>query len=344
MAKTTLNNLKNTKSDIAIHFSARIQELEKENLRLRTRVGGQKIFADAIKSALIASDPFPRFKITRPVKTGTKLTACLELSDWHIGEVISKTETEGFGGFNYEIAQERAFHIVETFIRWIGVQRGAYNIDECVIFGIGDYISGDIHRELSVTNEFPVPVQTAKAGLLFGECIRRIAPRFNLVTVYEVGADNHGRLTLKGQFKQKSLNSMSYLVHVVANAYLEKHQNVKIVFVEGMKHIANIRGKKFLIEHGDIVRSWMGIPYYGLEREQGREARRRMNTDKGFDYQVIGHWHVPGLISGNIIVNGSLSGTSEYDHAVGRHAAPAQVAFLVHPEHGIFNILPIQPR
>jgi hypothetical protein len=39
-------------------------------------------------------------------------------------------------------------------------------------------------------------------------------------------------------------------------------------------------------------------------------------------------------------MNGSLSGTTEFDHSCGRHAAPAQTSFLVHPKYGIFDFVP----
>lgn len=80
-----------------------------------------------------------------------------------------------------------------------------------------------------------------------------------------------------------------------------------------------------------------GIPYYGMERDRAREAMKRQHTEKGFDYISIGHWHVPAIIGGNILVNGSLPGTTEFDHLVGRHASPAQVSFMVHPKFGLFN-------
>ena len=320
-----------------LYLRKRIVSLEEDNQKLRVALGKGKEIAEAIATAVVTARPFNgiRKRISRDQKP--RAAAVVLFSDWHIGEVILETETEGFGNYNYSIAERRIFGVVDSFMRWVKVQRHSYAIEECAIIGIGDYISGDIHRELSVTNEFPVPVQTAKAGLLLGECIRRIAPDFASVTFYGVGADNHGRLTMKGEFKQKAASNMSFLVHTLTQAYLQEHKNVKILLAVGMKYLAEIQGYRFLIEHGDNVRGWMGIPYYSLERLQGREARRRMRNDKGFDHQIIGHWHVPGIISKNILINGSLSGTSEYDHAVGRFSEPCQVAFMVSPNHGIFN-------
>jgi hypothetical protein len=91
-----------------------------------------------------------------------------------------------------------------------------------------------------------------------------------------------------------------------------------------------------------------------MERERGREAAKRMqammDTERGlaeqyqkeigFDFVSCGHWHVPGVVSGNILINGSLTGTDEFDHGCGRHAPSAQVSFLVHPNHKIFNWTP----
>ncbi len=325
-----------------LYLRKQIVELEKQNLELRQTIGAQKELADTIVASIVAAEPFEDYKYQTPEKTGSPVTAVILFSDWHIGEIIRKQETEDFGEYDYAIAEKRIFTIVDSFLDWVNAMRSSYVINECAVIGIGDYISGNIHQELVTTNEFPITEQTSKAGWLLGECLRRIAPNFELVNVYEVGADNHGRLQKKPQSKQKALNNKSFLVHTIANIYVEKCTNVKPIVPEGMKYIALIAGNKFLIEHGDTFPSWMGFPYYGTVRARDREARKRMNTYEGFNYRVIGHWHVPNYIADMTIVNGSLSGTNEFDHSQDRHAVPSQVAFLVHPKHGVFNIVPLR--
>jgi len=294
-----------------------------------------------VRAAVTACDPFPRVPWKTPPKPGKGIEPVFKLSDWQIGEVIDPDKTEGFGEFDWEIAQRRIFAMTDAFLAWVALQRHAYRIDRIRIFLEGDPISGGIHPELEMTNEFPPPVQAAKAGLLTGEVIRRIAPHAAEVVVEGIDADNHGRLTRKNQWKEGGLNNFTHLVNVIAKAKLEKHGNVGCRIATGrIKDLFDVCGKKFLVEHGHAVKSWMGIPYYGLERARAREAVKRMNTDRGFHYQSFGHWHVPGWFSGNMLVNGCLTGTTEFDHASGRHAPPAQVAFLVHPEHGVFNFTP----
>lgn len=315
-------------------------ELEKANKDLRLKVGAQKELASELSDAVRAADPFPRHVYAKPQASKSPVVPAIMLSDWHIGEVIQEDETEGFNRFNYQVAEDRIFGIVDSFLKWVEVQRKIYNITTVSILGLGDWVSGNIHAELLATNEFPLPVQTAKAGLLFGEVLVRISSHFDIVNVSEVGADNHGRLQPKPQAKQKAANSMSFLVHTIANQYSEKQGNIVVDEAAGIKMVTEIANHKFLLEHGDTVKAYMGIPYYGMNRERGREAMKRMGTLQEFDYMGLGHWHVPGFVEGCVIVNGSLSGTSEFDHSVGRHANPAQVAFMVHPKYGVFNWTP----
>ena len=321
-----------------LHFSK--SELERANKDLRLKIGAQKELAAELSNAVRAADPFPRHKYAALKASKPLVVPSLMLSDWHIGEVIQKDEMEGFNEFTYQIGEDRIFDIVDSFLKWVEVQRKIYNITTVSILGLGDWVSGNIHAELLATNEFPLPVQTAKAGLLLGEVFVRLSPHFDAVNVDEVGADNHGRLQPKPQAKQKSSNSMSYLVHTIANQYSEKQGNIHVTEAAGIKMVTKIAEHSFLMEHGDTVKAYMGIPYYGMNRERGREAMKRMGTDKAFNYMALGHWHVPGFVEGSVIVNGSLSGTTEFDHSVGRHAEPAQVAFMVHPKHGVFNWTP----
>ncbi len=327
-------------TDQVVHLRKQIAEMDKANKNLRDILAEQQEFAEACCASVAAAHPFPAFKLKHN-GAGRPVTAVIVLSDWHIGERTNPQETEGFGRYSYAIAERRIFGIVAAFLAWIEVQRKSYPIDRIAALCVGDYVSGDIHGELLATNEFPLPEQTAKAGLLLGEVLRRLAGHCKRLDVFMVGADNHGRLQKKPQAKQKTSNNMSFLVHELAMSMLRGLGNIGFTVAKGAKLLCPINGFKFLTEHGDLIKGQLGFPYYGFGRMQGREATRRMNLkNMGFHYTVFGHWHVPAIIGGNMLTNGSLSGTSEFDHCCARHAAPSQVAFLVHPEHGMFNWVP----
>ena len=265
----------------------RIVDLTSETAKLRSQIGARDEFYSQVQAALASATPFPRH--TPPPSSGKKklVVPVIKLSDWHIGEYINKSETEGFGEYNYVIAQERIFNIVTAFLKWVEAQRALYRIETCTILCEGDWISGDIHEELMATNEFPVPVQTAKAGLLLGEVIAMISAHFKMTNVYAVGADNHGRLRKKPQAKQKSSNNYSYLVYEIVDVYLKRHKGISIVRPDAAKILVPVNNFRILSEHGDTVRGWSGHPYYGFDRRVGKEAVKRMNTDLGFHYWCL---------------------------------------------------------
>lgn len=316
------------------------QSLSKDIKKLLVERKKQEDYVAQVCSAVTELEELPRveWKVPKAVEKRTPMAAVLHLTDWHIGEVIEPSETENWGSFNWEIAQDRVLgQLLPSFKLWLDAQRNAYNIDEIVLVETGDFVSGDIHDELRRTNEFPLPVQTAKAGQLLAAVGRELATNCNQLTVVQIGADNHSRLVQKPQMKQKTLNSMSYLVYEIQQTMMNGLSNVTFDRATGMKHTFKVRNTVFLGEHGDTVKSWMGVPWYGMERERAREATRRMFTDRGFHHMIMGHWHKDWF--GDIIVGGSLSGTSEYDHGCGRSASPRQTSFLV-GKKGPFGFVP----
>lgn len=330
------------KEERILALRARIEQLESQLITYQTAKGFLQEIGDSVASAVRALDPFPAIKIPKTKDIcESPISAVLKLSDWHIGEIVSAAETDGFGSYNLAIARDRIAKLAEKLIGWAHTNRRSFRIEDLHIFGECDYISGDIHDELRITNEFPVPVQVAEAGDLIAWLVQQLAPHFKQVVFHGLSVDNHSRRTHKPQYKQRALNNESYLVNRIAQKALSRHSNVDFRIYSGIRELVTVANHRFLIEHGDEIKAWLGIPYYGMSRLAGKEARRRMNAaERGYHYQSFGHWHVPSIIEGNMLVNGSLNGTTEYDHGQGRHSRPAQVSMLVHPQYGIFSWTP----
>lgn len=323
------------------HYKAKSEQLDSQLRAYQKQAGKTEELVTAIVKSVKAYDPYTRVPYKHnPDRKRSAVAFVAKTSDWQIGEVIAPNEIEGFNAFNWKIAQERVASLAQKQIDDILIHRdGGFPIDEIHVFDEGDPVSGNIHYELEVTNEFPVTQAAVNSGMLFAEYISQLAPHAKKVIVHRITADNHGRLTRKNQFKQGGINNWAYIAHTISTAALKKHSNVTIEHSQGTTLLADVVGKKFLIKHGHTVKAWNGIPLYGLEREAAREARRRMNTPKEFHYLSIGHFHVPMWVT-FMLVNGSLPGTTELDHALGRHAPPSQVSFFVHPKHGVFGYTP----
>ncbi|MHA1867352.1 MAG: hypothetical protein ACTSXD_04745 [Candidatus Heimdallarchaeaceae archaeon] len=321
---------------LVVGLRSTINDLQCRVSDLQRNIGQQKQFEYELIQNVEKYDPYlPTYNVPNDVKVSSPVAAVVQFGDWHIGEMTDKSDTGGFGEYNYKIAQDRIFKITDSIIQWIELHRNSYNIKTCYILDIGDNISGDIHHELTVTNEFPVPEQIIKAAYLKAEVFRRLASNFKNVKVIWVAPDNHSRKVKKPQAKQAGKNSENYLVGFLTKTMLENIENIEFTIILSHQAVVKIGDQTYLCEHGNTIRSYMGFPWYGADRKVGREAKRMM-TKKGFDKLVIQHFHVP-MNTQYFIVGGSLSGTSEYDSTQGRYSEPTQCVWMVHPKHGEFD-------
>ena len=278
--------------------------------------------------------------IIREVVPGKKAqTMVLHISDGHLGSVQMPEEIEGFNEFNVEICRARQIDYVNRAIDVCEKERLAHHIPECVVLVTGDMISGDIHDELKITNEIPLPQQAIEAGNLLGQQLLLLAQRFERVVCHFLTEDNHSRLTKKPQAKEAGLNSMNYVVGYIAKMRIAGQENVDFRIYPQYEKVVEVNGRNYLLMHGHNIRGWAGIPWYGVERKIAKESTARMqlmlknkSNQIGFHKLVMGHFRTP-VWHPLYIMSGSVQGTDAYDHKDGRYADPSQSSWFVHPDH-----------
>jgi hypothetical protein len=313
--------------------------LQQQVVALKKQIGERNEIVKEIINAVVAN---PSARIVQQSAKSSAVTseveAVLHLTDWHVGQVTVASEIEGFNVYNFAKSVARVKSLADKVLSWVALHQHAYKVPKLRVLVTGDLISGDIHDELKVTNEFPAPVQAVKAGYLLGDLLSTLAPQFREVVVEFITLDNHGRLTRKPQKSQGGFNNFSYIVGYVAKERVSNQKNVTVTVHPYSNVIVHIPGRRYLCGHGHGIIGTFGIPYYGLQRKVGREAEARMNMseDKHFDKIIIGHFHQP-LSALRWKIGGSLSGTDANDHSEGRHCDPCQTAWLVHPKHGEFD-------
>ena len=316
---------------------ATIRSLNRQVGRLRQAHGEALEFNDDLLAALSVLPPLetpPR----RPAPAhGSEVGLVVPLGDWHAGEVIKAEEMDGFNEYNWGIGKERMGTFVAKVREWAALQRKGYIINRVYIPVLGDLINGDIHiEEYLPTNEFPVPVQTAEAGRLLASVVLAFAADFSEVIVDCLGADNHGRRTKRPASKTAAQNNHNYLIYEIAKGLLSQQKRVTMRFHLPLKAQIEIEGRSVLASHGHENRAWMGIPYYGIERAEGREARKRMRKNRPYTFHLMAHWH-QYVDFGGYFINPALCGSSEYDAVAGRFGDPGQATFLMHRTHGHFS-------
>lgn len=327
------------------HLRKKVVELENKIGEIREGEGELEHLLVQLGVAVESAEPYSsQYEIpTEEKKITSPVEAVLECNDWHFGAIQDEDEIENLNSFSPEIATERILSkLVPAFIKWIEAHRSNYLCNKLRILSLGDMISGDIHDELKITNAFPSPVQAVKVAYLFADMVRMLSPFFSEIEIDYLTADNHGRLTRKPQAKEEGLNNYGYVTAYLAQEILRNHPNVQFNVHPKYQTVVDVSGFKYLISHGHNIRSWMGTPYYGVERQVGKEARKRIRAVQEirekvrFDKMAIAHFHSPANMD-DWMIGGSLSGTDAFDHKCGRYSTPCQTAWLVHPKHGEFD-------
>lgn len=341
-----------TEEQFRAEHSEKVEELRRKNKELESRLqmyrrehGKLQVFFDEVKEAITPVKEYEPVITKDAVKKGTLVQPAFQITDTHNGAKQEPDEIEGFNAFNPDIAHERSIRFAEKAVRWVNYQKLAYRIEEVTVIFTGDLISGDIHDELRITNAYPTPVQVVRSSDDIALQLQIIAPHFKKVTVEFLTEDNHSRLTKKPQAKEAGLNSLNYLVGYMLKEKISSLSNVVMNIYPMHEKVIHVNERQYLICHGHDVTSWMGIPWYPIERKVGRESQARLQLimqdierakEIGFHKYVFGHWHTPFDIS-LYSCGASLSGTDAYDHQAGRYAKPGQTVWLVHPKHGEFN-------
>jgi hypothetical protein len=206
----------------------------------------------------------------------------------------------------------------------------------------GDMISGNIHEELTATNELnTMPTILDLYGVMVG-VIGAVADRFGHVFLPCV-TGNHGRDTRKIWMKDRHATSFDWLLYRFLAKHFEDDARIQFYIPDGIAAYYRIYGHRYWLQHGDQFRGGDGIiGFLGpVIRGDHRTRSRNTQVDMDYDTMLIGHWHQYTHL-GRLIVNGSLKGYDEYAYNSGfPFETPQQALWLTHPKYGITYRMPV---
>lgn len=279
--------------------------------------------------------------------------AVLFCSCWHYGEVVSEAETTGFGKYDISTCQAAIQVMTDSVLGLILDHHRGLHLRKLWVVEVGDSVAGDIHDELKITNERPIASQTVGSGLLRALSLRDLAQHIDQVEHIGI-VGNHGRTTRKPPHKQKAEDSYDRMSYEYTSLLTSQIPNIKTFIAPSPKHLAEINGHRFLFEHGDSIRMWMGFPYYGATREQSKLLSAFVNAknllannqqlaeymSKGFRYFCFGNFHTSMVTDGpngsELVATGSPKGVDEYSwDALSTGSLPSQQFFGVHHRRGM---------
>ena len=312
---------------------AEMRRLKIDNKELIKVRAFQDRVIEVLKDSIVAMPPAKIMEERVLDKKLPEETVVGLISDLHIGEKVSPEETRGVGGYNFDIFKKRFNFYIDKIIDFSQNKLQGYVFKKCNLICLGDFTSGYIHEELIAMRDLSVVDQAFLGAQVIAEGIRRVASVFPDVEVDCVyGA--HGRVIIKKQYKERYVN-WDYVLYQVLGLLLKEQKNVKFVIPRSFFEVIDIEGWKFLIYHGDDIKSWMSLPYYGIERDVARFRDLLYRTKERFDYVLIGHFHELASLGQVVIVNGTMKGADEFGMGKLRKAGRAsQKIFGVHKTWG----------
>ena len=309
------------------------------------------ISADTIRSACFglaaANVAPPQWLIDAPAATSGPGVPITVWSDWHWGEVVSREQLGGLNEFNSEIARARARRLVERIIDLTHSHMVAPIYPGIVVALIGDFFSGEIHEELTETNDQTLPAALLDLCGVLVWALETLAARFPEVVVPCV-TGNHDRISKRPRFKDAAINSYTWILYNVVEARLKDRgvSNVRFMISPTFECYLSVYGHRYGFTHGDRLGVKGGDGIIGMlgpvKRGTLRMSEQQRIVGRDVDTWVMGHGHSYQILRG-VVVNGSLKGYDEYAHG-NRFAPepPAQALWFHHPRRGITCHWPIQ--
>lgn len=261
----------------------------------------------------------------------------LLLSDAHFSEVVDPRVAMGLH-YNEDVAKRRIERVRDVAIRYKQLRSSSYPIQKLTVAVLGDMLSGDIHEELEVNNQNPLPVALVTLAYYLHDMFVSLAAEFgNVEAIFVPG--NHPRTTKKMRFKQRTMTNWEYVLGHMVRALAQDSYKVDVPLQ--IVPIFKIFNWRVGLHHGDSIKSnsFAGIPFYGMrQRREAVQALLRHLGQPQVDYLAFGHFHQPTVLEGTdctIIINGAVKGGDEY--SIGNYFSsndPVQYLLTFHEKHG----------
>lgn len=278
--------------------------------------------------------------LARPPKKGENVATLVgDLSDCHFDEVVNPSELDGRNAYDRTIAELRLERYFTQVVRLARDYLAGMSYDGFVQILGGDLISGDIHEELSETNDAQTLDTVLHWSGRIAAGIEMLADEFGKVHV-PVVVGNHGRRSRKPRAKGRARDNYDWLIGQLIARHFDRDDRVTFQIPDGPLTIVPVHDTKMLVTHGDMVRGGGGI---GGIWPPIMRMLAKLRPVYDFDFAVLHHWHqLIQAPAAGLVVNGSTKGWDEYAQVSGFPPEPPQQAlFTVAPGHGVTFSAPV---
>lgn len=269
-------------------------------------------------------------------------TAVAMLSDMHVEENVSLSQSGGVNEYNLGIAAESLQRFFSG-VKWMNeLYRPVFGIRDVVLAVMGDLMTGRIHDENVETGEM-APIETALwlrdqlsvgiRDLLTDEGIEQLT----IVCV----PGNHGRTTKKIHRATYSENSYEWLLYQQLAHEFRNEPRVRFFADKSPHKWVQVYDSTFHVCHGDDVSYNGGIGGLSIPLNKRIPIWDRL---RAADVHLLGHFHQLRDFN-NAVVNGSGIGYNAFALSIGAPPEPPQQGyFLWDSKRGKTCVSPIWVR
>lgn len=301
----------------------------------------ERAMKDIIADKVIAAmEAVPRREIT-PLKLPAKNSyreeeVVLQISDIQAGTYISSSATGGLNEYDqYKLEQQfkRLLHSIASIIKR---HKMTTPIKKLNIHFLGDMVEGmGIFIGQAQHTDQDLYWQFMNLERLLEWFLIELLHLFDEIECSCIGG-NHGRVGKKGE--NPHYVNWDVLLYEMLRKGLQNYERIKWNIPLAWWYVDHIQGHNFLLLHGDDIKAWNGIPFYGINRADAKWTQLLASKDIYYDYMELGHFHSPSelpRVKGEIIINGCWPGGSIFAlKSLMTSGRPRQNIFGVHPEHG----------
>lgn len=286
----------------------------------------------------------PRWQI-KPSKGTHRGLLVAQMTDWHLDEVVQPSEVLNMNAYNGAIALQRVQRWTEKVITLPRDYMHGLALEGLIIPATGDLFTGEIHAELTETNERPLLASVLHWMEPVIGVLRTFEKEYPHVAVHAV-VGNHGRLSDKPVFKNRTQRNIEWLFWSIVRDRLSDLGSTVLVNVSpSMDLNVPMYERNYLLTHGDQFRGGTGISgaLAPLSLGAHRKTRRQMAAQMPMKTMVMGHFHQLLNLPG-VIVGGCLKGLDEY--AFGLNLPPdedgaSQAMWVTSPERAMVLWMPV---
>lgn len=324
----------------------KIAELEREvrrqkallrtaNQLVRTSEADQDLVRQLVAVAKNSAASAPEIEKPRIYKYPTSKNeevVILLMSDVHIGK---KTRS-----YNPTVFVKRLRKLEHNMMSIVTAQRSIRPIRKLVIVMNGDIIDAEALYPSQAVDHIAIPIidQLYSVGVpRLTEFLNFCLANFQEVEVF-CQKGNHGRQNAAKWSSSKSTN-WDFVLYKSLEIATQNQPRLKWnIQTKDWKQWFRVFNQGFMACHGDMIRMYYNLPWYGMTRQTQRWQNAYRDKIK-LTHFLFGHFHSASVLRFNnclIYVNGSFVTDDPFsEEHLGVASTPEQLLFAVHPKHGV---------